>query len=182
MTATETAGVDITSEIAARFIDRIEATTGHVDLGRLTDEIVAEMATELPAEWFAWVNAVAKSQVRGTLRSVLQSHRRWALDRTRHEGHRQSVLAAVDADIDPGEARYAIPGNGWSRLDDLQRPDLLLIANQRERLANGNLAEALFLRALAATLPDDLTRVADAVTPLEIIALHEEALQKVTSL
>jgi hypothetical protein len=168
--------VDITGEIRERLLDSPMLERGHVDLAVLVQTITASLAEDYPEEWAAWTLLAAESEARKILREAIRATRRSSIARERSEERRDSVLDALTGS--PGDGLYAVPGNGWARLKDMVRPELLLVADQREGLARGNLAEALYLRALAERLPDDTTTVADIVETPELISLHEEAVQK----
>lgn len=171
----------VADEITQRFQDWLKNTPGHVDLGDATRVISRGVATAFPVSWQEWTLMAGEAEVRRALRSLLAQHRQNSMNQERYDRNIRSVLTAA-LDGEPGEARYAIPGNGWSRLGDMTRPDLLAVANHRHGLARANLAEAIYLRCLAAVLPDDTSRVEDVVSASELITLHEEAQQKARNL
>lgn len=77
----------------------------------------------------------------------------------------EQALAAISASI------YDFPLAGGKKLGDATRPELLTEADWHQKLVTGNLRELRWKKAVASMLPDDQTRVRDALSETELLKI-----------
>jgi hypothetical protein len=172
-------------ERAENFIeDRVSRLgSSPVKLAREASTIARALAAKDPDAYRQFVDDVAVEAIVNRLRSYLTSQRHAAV-----RAERSSVFRAFQDDTakaletgralpSPFSGRYSLPGhdNEWWALGSMTRPDLLAVSHHRAKLSRSNAVEAIFLAALAARLPDDVTTVAEAFTEDDVLALHDKA-------
>lgn len=130
-------------------------------------------------DFTAWADAIVYEMVTTRLRHHLASIRTTAM-RDQKTTRRRSVFSAAISEEEtasPLDVRYALPGQDslWLRLGSMKRPELLSVAQHRHTQAHSNWVEAMFLRALADSLPDDDTPVDAVLDDDQVRDLHSRA-------
>lgn len=93
-----------------------------------------------------------------------ETHEQWAQEKSARRQATEDVARM-----------YGYPLEGGLKLAEARREDLIRQAELHEKLARSNTTKAVWMRSIAACLPNDSVRVRDAIDPRKLEELLHEA-------
>jgi hypothetical protein len=155
---------DLITEAVEAKVEEILTSESDVLLSEAAAEIVAHARATDPDSLIDWFLDHAIDLIRAQLQARLAMARR---------GTRIGVFA--EHEVKPFERRYAVEGNVWKRIGEMQRPDWQFLAEQRAKLATASLFDIALAKRLIERLPDDTTHTREVVSETELLSLEDQA-------